>query len=789
MTAGVSARVQLLPDTLVSLRRHRWRVVTVRAFDGCALVTLRGVCAPLTGVIRRVLTPFDRLEPIERHARPKTVGVRRWRRACRAAIAADAPPGGLRSALHARIDLMPYQLEPALAIVRGCGCRVLLADEVGLGKTIQAGLIVSELRARGIADRVLVVTPAGLRDQWRGELRDRFAITCQLADARSVREAAVTLPPDVDPWTTFEVAVTSIDYVKRADVMAAAARRPWDIVVVDEAHAAASDSDRRAAVEALAASATFVLLLTATPHNGNRDAFASLCGLGCVADDPLIVFRRTRHDAGVALRRRVRTLHVRPTAHERRLHAALRRYGDAVIAERPHAWLALSVLHKRALSSAAALAESIEHRLRQLDAIEPTSDALQLDLPLDAAGETTTDDEAPRWAAELALSNADRERRLLAALVHTARVAARRESKIAALARLLTRVRDSVLVFTEYRDTLAHLLRALDRPAIVLHGGLTRDERAAAVDTFTRSPGAVLLATDAAGEGLNLHAACRLVVNLELPWNPMRLEQRIGRVDRIGQRRTVHAIHLVARGTGETALLTRLHARLAEARSAIGAPDPFGANDERAAAEIIVLRRTPARSTIEPPPPLRVTSWGELVDAGREEAARVAELRRLLPVDVGSEPARPWLIHARPALRRHLQGRRLELWRARADDGNGRRVESRLVALVVDRGGDATEVAIDRVCREWRAAAAHYSAALAEARRRRNDAICSDDDRVAAAIDQLPLFSDRRRLREQMIAAAERTARRAEFDRRAADSRAAATLAFRPPELLLVVVP
>ena len=131
------------------------------------------------------------------------------------------------------------------------------------------------------------------------------------------------------------------------------------------------------------------------------------------------------------------------------------------------------------------------------------------------------------------------------------------------------------MVFTEYRDTLLHLRRSLERPALVLHGGLARDERSEVLESFARDPCGLLLATDAAAEGLNLHHRCRLVVNLELPWNPMRLEQRIGRVDRIGQRRTVHAFHLIAGGTGEERLLARLRARVQTAKADIGAPDPF----------------------------------------------------------------------------------------------------------------------------------------------------------------------------------------------------------------------
>ena len=219
----------------------------------------------------------------------------------------------------------------------------------------------------------------------------------------------------------------------------------------------------------------------------------------------------------------------------------LARYGDAVRAEdhQGDAWLALSVLHKRALSSAWSLARSVERRLPALSG-EQRHEGTQMALPLgDPQGELIAADEAPAWPGDLQLSDSARERRLLSAVYQRARSAAGDETKIAALGTLLRRARQPAVVFTEYRDTLLHVRERLARPAVVLHGGLTREERASVLASFARDPHGLLLATDAAAEGLNLHHHCRLVVNLELPWNPMRLEQRIGRVDRIGQQRTV----------------------------------------------------------------------------------------------------------------------------------------------------------------------------------------------------------------------------------------------------------
>jgi superfamily II DNA or RNA helicase len=781
--------VQLLPDTIVRLRQCRWRVIDVHPFDDCTLVHVRGVAPPVAGVERRVLVPFDTLDPIARRSNPTRVGRHRWRRACRALLANDTPPGGLRTATRARIDLHPHQLAPAIAVLRGLGCRLLLADAVGLGKTIQAGAIVSELMARASVERVLVLTPAGLRDQWRAELCDRFGLRACVLDALTIRQSAASLPPDVSPWCTTPLAIASIDYVKRPDVLAAASQRPWDLLVVDEAHGSASDSDRRAAVDALASRASYVVLVTATPHSGDREAFASLCRIGQVPGDRLLVFRRTRADVNLWTPRHVRTLHVRLGRDERRLHAALRRYSDAVIDAIPAAWLALSVLHKRALSSAAALAESVERRIAILDARTPVSAISQLALPLDTDTESTPDDEPPAWDASLTLDDPRRERRLLGAIATAARLASRRESKIAALHRLLRRVREPVVVFTEYRDTLHHVCRAIDRPTLLLHGGLSRDERRIVVDTFARTANAVLLATDAAGEGLNLHAACRLVVNLELPWNPMRLEQRIGRVDRIGQTRTVHAMHLVARGTREGALLARLEARLQTAQSAVGAPNPLG--DERASAAIVVLRRTP----MEPPAVSAATpdlEHASLADEALSEARRLLDVRRVLSTRAGDPGPSDILVNAfdtfaRPSLARVLRGRTLEIWRVVADDGGGRRVETHLVPVLVEREHGDVAGAVSRAAAPWRADAERIASDFSDARRRRDVAILEREAIATPPADQPSLFGDRRHRRERLATAFERNTRRADLAARVNGVAATGALIVRAPELLLRV--
>ncbi|MGB7217825.1 MAG: helicase-related protein, partial [Vicinamibacterales bacterium] len=640
--------MQFLQSDLVRVRRARWRVTDSRVYTHCQLLTLVGVDAFNARLERRILAPFDTVEHVERRPRPERISLRAWRRACRALIASESPPGGLRCARRARIELLPHQLEPALAIVRGLGSRVLLADAVGLGKTIQAGLIVSELRTLGAADRVLILTPAGLRDQWARELAERFDLHATILDARSVARSVATLPVGVNPWRMASVAIASIDYVKRPDVLTSVAACRSDVLIVDEAHGVAGDSDRHAAVAALASRSPFVVLLTATPHSGDRDAFRTLCRLGAVdahavdthlwgppsggpielkpdptgqrptTDDQLLVFRRTQADVRLGTARRIHRLLVRPSAAEARMHELLARFSLTVQREHgttrpgspanPGLWLALSVLHKRALSSAWSLQRSVERRLAALASADHDGGDHEGQLPLpfdEAAGEFSAADQPPPWSSALTLRDASHERQMLAELAAAATAAARRETKMGALGRLLRRIDEPAIVFTEYRDTLMHLRASIEGRASVLHGGLTRRERLEAIDEFTHGTSTVLLATDAAAEGLNLHHGCRSVINLELPWNPMRLEQRIGRVDRIGQTRTVHAFHLIAAGSSEPRILARLQRRLARAQADIGAPDPLGMDgsmdDEDAIARSIIeqsdvasaFRRTP----------------------------------------------------------------------------------------------------------------------------------------------------------------------------------------------------
>jgi len=677
----------------VRVRRQRWRVVAARAFDSCRLVTLTGLGPFNIGLEQSVLVPFDRIEPLAPSTRIRFVRPQQWRRRCRALIASDTSAGQLRALHHAAIDVLPHQLEPALAVVRGLGSRVLLADEVGLGKTIQAGLIVAELRARGAADRCLVLAPSGLRDQWLSELSDRFALPFIVIDAHTARVRAAQLPAGLNPWTTTPAVITSIDYVKRAEVLPAALASRWDIVVIDEAHGAAPGSDRHHAVAALCRRAPHVILLTATPHNGEREAFEALCGLGSHGE-PLLVFRRDRRAVTLGAGRRVHCVPIASTAAERRMHALLARFAQAVRAEHGDrnrdTWLALTTLHKRALSSARSLQESVQRRLTGLSAAGGDLPD-QLTLPLDDdRGELDASDQAPPWTAP-ALADAGQEQRLLVRIAEAAALAAKDESKLRRLTRLLERLRrmgESAIVFTEYRDTLEHIRRTLGISCTTLHGGMGREERRTALDDFRSGRHTLLLATDAGGEGLSLHDRCRIVINLELPWNPMRLEQRVGRVDRIGQRCCVHAFNLIARDTGELRIFDRLKARIERARNDIGSSDPLesSAAGEAAAVQIVLGAGEPARSDIERDPSSSRT-FVTLTDDAKDERVKALYVRALVRQSRSSleVDAVPWLTCARrPVTRMRLDGNTLLILQTVLEDGTGRTIAVRATPIVID---------------------------------------------------------------------------------------------------------
>jgi superfamily II DNA or RNA helicase len=631
---------------LLTIRDSRWRVKASIPFGPSVVVQVVGCGAGNRGEQASFVLPFEPCG-IAGAPRPRVVSPRKWRHAARAALA-DATPHwwSLRSATRADFAILPYQLAPALAMVRGESHRFLIADAVGLGKTVQAGLMIAEAAARQHDAKAIVICPSGLRDQWRDELTRRFGLDVQTIDGASIARMTRELPSSVNPWTVHSVAVTSIDFVKRPEVIRALEGLVWDIAVFDEAHNLTTRSDRATAADLVAGRGRIVVLLTATPHPGDDDAFLRLCGIGRLSgEDRLMVFRRSRLTIGIRESIRRTLLRVEPTRPERLMHGLLLRYAQRIwrrAGAPAGARLAASVLIRRASSSAGSLVRSVERRLA-LVAGTPEDPRRQSALPFDTVQEG---DAEPDWQlSSPGLTDTAEECGLLEAILTAARAAATHESKTAALQRLLSRISEPAIVFTEYRDTLARIAERLDRSDIVqLHGGLTRKERAEALSEFTQGGARLLLATDAGSEGLNLHHRCRLVINFELPWMPRRLEQRGGRVDRIGQSRRVHLVSLVAKDTCEERVLSRLAARGLRAERAMNLLAD-GPSEQRVAS--MVLGDEPetfddGHATVLP----AGISAGADTDA-KDEAERIHSARRLNPVTGSSAPAHQVLARVR----------------------------------------------------------------------------------------------------------------------------------------------
>ncbi len=561
-------KVPTQPDSPGRLTARRWPWRLRRARQGTACQVL-DVMALVRGApdLQSLLTPFD---SVVWHPRS-----RRWARGARGELAGflGAPhacwPGQPLACLD-RVRTAPWahQLEPALALVEGRGTRLLVADAVGLGKTLTAALVLAELSARGVGTHALVLVPAGLRDQWRDELVRHAGLEADVVDWVALTRRTRQVFAGASPWSPPGCAIVSLDFAKQPVVLAGLARTFWDVLVIDEAHAASGDSARTAAVLRLGRRSRVVVLLTATPHSGDPRAFRTLTGIGAVAGEPMLWFRHERGSARPGAHRRTRTWSLRASGAERAMHDALRRYGNRVERTgRADARLALVVLKKRALSSAAALGRSLEHRRRLL----ADAPGAQMLLPLEGPpGETDASDvEQPLLLGAPGYDDRGSELHELDHLERLAREAAHAPSKWRTIDRLLRATRESVILFTEFRDTLAALAQHLSPrfSVAVLHGGLSREERTAVLATFTGGQARVLVATDAAAEGLNLQARCRLVVNVELPWTPVRLEQRVGRVDRIGQTRTVHEWRLAGLDGHETAVTSALARRATAIRT------------------------------------------------------------------------------------------------------------------------------------------------------------------------------------------------------------------------------
>jgi SNF2 family DNA or RNA helicase len=439
-----------------------------------------------------------------------------------------------------------YQLETVRRVLRDFRGRVLLADEVGLGKTIEACLALKEYWIRGLVSKAIILTPPSLVAQWVDELTDRFGLAPARADTSSVRK-------DAEFWTREPLVVASLPLVRQSGYRERLSAIDYDLVIVDEAHAL---KNRNGAGWQLVNSLRkrFLLLLSATPVGNDLTELYNLILLlrpgllqteaqfrreyghaGALVQarrrDNLrgllreVMVRNTRAHIDLKLPRRLAaTLVVQPTPAEadvlHHLAGVIRdRYATASSADR---WR-LTTLQMQAGSGPAALRFGLRDHLKRDDLREFEHVAAALERLGDSA----------------------------------------RSAKAEALLDLSRRSSEKKIVFTRFRATLEELETALSQAGhrvSVFHGGLSTSEKEAAVEAFEQDA-EILLSSEIGGEGRNLQF-CRTIVNYDLPWNPVTIEQRVGRVHRIGQTRDVFVFNLCLAGSVEERILSILHDKI-----------------------------------------------------------------------------------------------------------------------------------------------------------------------------------------------------------------------------------
>ena len=534
-----------------------------------------------------------------------------------------------------RVDPLPHQLEAVYEYVMKLpSVRFLLADDAGAGKTIMAGLLVRELKLRGLAERILVVCPANLTFQWQRELKEKFDQQFLVLKGSDIRDQF-----GVNQWMSQKQVITSLDLAKREEILPGLKQVRWDLVIVDEAHRmSASDethkSQRYRLGEMLRDNTDNILLLTATPHRGDpdnftlflqlldRDAYADVKSIRQAMERRRAPFylRRTKEamvyfperqpdgDWGaqpVFTKRIPRTADFSIDGDEFTLYEEVTRFVKSQSARaaaqgddrraRAVGFL-MSMYQRRLASSAYAMRRSLENRARrQEEGLKQAQDLARTappDLPDVEEMEEMEDAERERFerildAITLA-GNPEEVRREVSEL----RVLSERaksveesgsEAKLSKLRELLRTegffddAEQQLLIFTEFKDTLDYLMEQLKAWGFrvgSIHGGMkpgSRDEPGTRLFTeqqFREGDIQVLVATEAAGEGINLQC-CHILFNYDIPWNPNRLEQRMGRIHRYGQRSDCLIFNFVAANTIEGRVLQRLLSKLQEIRDAL----------------------------------------------------------------------------------------------------------------------------------------------------------------------------------------------------------------------------
>ena len=632
------------PGQLVEVRRRQWVVTQVdssgafRKLDQIEhLVTLESIDEDSSGEELQVIWQLEvGAKILEKAGLPNITGydpnykLDAFLDAVRWGAASNADRKFLQAPFRSGITIEDYQLDPLVRAIDMARVNLLIADDVGLGKTIEAGLVIQELLIRHRARTVLVVCPASLQVKWQMEMQEKFGLEFRIVDTEYVRMLRRERGLQTNPWTSYPRLITSMDWIKSGeglrllkDILPPQITYPrkFDILVVDEAHnvapaAAAAyslPSQRTQVIQRLTPHFTHHLFLTATPHNGYQESFTSLLEL---LDDQRfaktvmpneqqlqqVMIRRLKNsivDANgnpVFPKRELKCLEIDYTPEEEEVHQLLREFTESrmrSVADSRFAYGTKFVhilLKKRLFSSPAAFAKTLAKHQETLMGKRKERKTDHFDNRIlhraimkaeeEVANETIVDEavgEVLQLDAELTTPLTAEQNVLLNKLLTWAeREKNRVDSKAKAILDWINKYLKTdgkwnnkrVILFTEYRDTHAWLHNILvhngvkNEALMLLHGETPPEEREAIKAAFQTSPEIspvrILLATDAASEGIDLQNYCNYMIHVEIPWNPNVMEQRNGRIDRHGQKESsVFIWHPVGKDFTESAVQVR----------------------------------------------------------------------------------------------------------------------------------------------------------------------------------------------------------------------------------------
>ncbi len=626
------------PGSIVVVRDEEWLVTHVMDTSDGPLLSVHGLSDLVRGTSASFYSSLDRIEPLDpREAKlvadgsPRYADARLWLESTVRKTPLPLSDGRLTVSLDALADPLEYQHSAVRRALSSDNIRprILLADAVGLGKTLEIGMILSELIRRGRGERILVVCPRHVLEQMQNELWSRFAMPFVRLDSVGVQRVKQVLPATRNPFTYYNRVIVSMDTLKQDRFNADLRHHTWDAVVIDESHNvtnSATQNNRLA--RTLAPNTDALILASATPHNGNAISFAELVRLleptAVTPDGELdkaelqrLVIRRHRNSDEVA--RVVGSEWAPRKAPQHRLIDASPAE-DAVASELADVWLHPTgenpysgqvstlfpwTLAKAFLSSPDALAETIANRSRTIGGHPTQAEQRELDA-----------------LARLAALNEK--------TIH-------RSSKYDALSAYLRQIgvtktgAQRAVVFAERIPTLHYLQRRLcadfgmsAEQVRVLHGGLNDEEQQQIVSSFKQanSPIRVLVTGDVASEGVNLHKQCHELIHYDIPWSLIRIEQRNGRIDRYGQLTPPQITTLLLnpshpKFSGDVHVLTRLLQKEDEAHAALGdAASLMGQHsvekEERAIKEVLAGQRDLDETVLDV---AQVKQQGTTVDA------------------------------------------------------------------------------------------------------------------------------------------------------------------------------